>query len=91
MDLARRRFLLLLSGSIAGLAVVQPAVAKAINGLQHQLLPFKSLRLPLPLPVDGLDDTVQTQQYQVVQIEDRLEIPKGYNQELLVSWGDPVG
>ena len=91
MDLARRRFLLLLSGSIAGLAVVQPAVAKAINSLQQQLLPFKSLRLPIPLPVDGLDATAQTQQYKVVQVEDRLEIPKGYNQELLVSWGDPVG
>ena len=92
MNLARREFLLLLGGTAAGLAFNQAGIAKpAVAALANKPLAFKPLRTPLPLPTDGLSAAEQLLQYRVVTINDRLEIPEGYSQELLASWGDPVG
>ena len=91
MDLGRRQFLLLLGGSVAGFALDQPLLAGAKSSFTNSPLPFTPLRTPIPLSTDGLSALAQAEQYKLVYVSDKLEIPKGYSQTLLASWGDPVG
>ncbi len=87
MALQRRQFLLLLGAAAGGLSLP----SQANSARQQALLPFKPVRTPLPLPTDGLSPQQQRQAYRVVRINDALSLPEGYEQQLLASWGDPVG
>ena len=87
MALQRRQFLLLLGAAAGGLSLP----SKANSARQQGRLPFQPVRTPLPLPSDGLSLQQQRQAYRVVRINDTLNLPEGYDQQLLVSWGDPVG
>ena len=87
MALQRRQFLLLLGAAAGGLSLP----SRANSARQQALLPFKPVRTPLPLPTDGLSPQQQRQAYRVVRINDALSLPEGYEQQLLASWGDPVG
>ena len=87
MALQRRQFLLLLGAAAGGLSLP----SKANSARQQGRLPFQPVRTPLPLPSDGLSPQQQRQAYRVVRINDTLNVPEGYDQQLLASWGDPVG
>ena len=87
MALQRRRFLLLLGATAGGLSWPH----KANRARPSHRLPFQPVRTPLPLRSDGLSPQQQRQAYQVVRINDALSLPEGYEQQLLASWGDPVG
>ena len=65
--------------------------SRANSAREQALLPFQPVRTPLPLPTDGLSPQQQRQAYRVVRINDALSLPEGYEQQLLASWGDPVG
>ena len=87
MALQRRQFLLLLGAGVGGVALSSTAGCSQ----QRSQLPFAPVRTPLPLPSDGLTPSQQREAYRVVRINDALNLPEGYDQQLLASWGDPVG
>ena len=88
MALQRRQFLLLLGAGVGSLGLSQAGLSRT---RATPRLPFQPLRTPLPLPSDGLSAAQQRLAYGQVEISDRLELPAGYSQTLLASWGDPVG
>ena len=88
MALQRRQFMLLLGAGIGGMAF---AGTRDKGQTTHGGFPFRPLRTTLPLPSDGLNPTQQRQAYRVVRVRDTLELPPGYQQSLLASWGEPVG
>ena len=87
MALQRRQFLLLLGAGVGGVALSSTAGCSQ----QRSQLPFAPVRTPLPVPSDGLTPSQQREAYRVVRINDALNLPEGYDQQLLASWGDPVG
>jgi secreted PhoX family phosphatase len=94
MGLVRREFLLLLGGGLTGLALggrQGEGLAAQGNRTGPGPLPFQPVAPSLPLVNDGLSAAAQRQRYRVVRISDKLEIPKGYSQQLIASWGEPVG
>jgi secreted PhoX family phosphatase len=87
-SLMHRRTLLLriLGFSGAAFSVSLPK-AKARSAPGHTFAP---LRLPLPLPVDGLKAREQQEVYARVVIHDRLTVPPGFTTDVLAVWGDPL-
>ena len=94
MGLVRREFLLLLGGGLTGLALAGrhgEGLAAQGNQAGPGPLPFQPVATSLPQANDGLSAAAQRQRYRVVRISDKLELPKGYSQQLIASWGEPVG
>ncbi|HYP03285.1 MAG TPA: alkaline phosphatase PhoX [Cyanobium sp.] len=82
-----RRDLLALLGLGAAAAAAPPALAgPSPSGTP----PFRPVRVPLPVPGDGLAAAEQRQVLRQLTLDDRLVVPDGYRSELLVAWGDPV-
>ena len=88
MALQRRQFLLLLGAGVGGVALWGARQPRQASG---SALPFQPVRSTLPLPSDGLNPAEQRQAYRVVRVSDALELPPGYDQSLVASWGEPVG
>ena len=88
MALQRRQFMLLLGAGIGGVAF---AGTREKGQPTRGGVPFRPLRTTMPLPSDGLNPAQQRQAYQVVRVRDTLDLPPGYRQSLLASWGEPVG
>lgn len=80
----KRRQLLQLLGIAAASSAVAPSSAAAGNAA----LPFTPVRVPLPLPNDGLSAADQRRLYQTFSVDDTVLVPEGYRAELLVVWGD---
>jgi len=95
-----RRDLLALLGLGAAAAAASPGLS-ARPGPSAELpipaptpagtLPFRPVRVPLPVPGDGLTAAEQQQVLRQLALNDRLVVPDGYRSELLAAWGDPVG
>ncbi|MEB3176529.1 MAG: alkaline phosphatase PhoX [Synechococcus sp.] len=88
MALQRRQFVLLLGAGLGSLSLSHAGLSRSRPVAR---LPFQPLRTPLPLPSDGLSPAQQRLAYGQVELSDRLELPAGYTQTVLASWGDPVG
>ena len=87
-SLMHRRTLLLQILGFSGAAVAVPlSVASARTGYAA---PFAPLRLPLPLPVDGLEAAEQREAYSRVVVDDRLRLPEGFGANVLAVWGDSL-
>lgn len=52
---------------------------------------WPSISGPMPLPGDGLTGTQQRQTYRRISLLDRLEVPKGYRSDVVLTWGDRLG
>ena len=83
----RRTLLLQILGFTGASLAVPPSLAKARTGTP---LGAPLLRLPLPLPIDGLDAATQRQVYARTVVDDRLTVPTGFGSDVLAVWGDPL-
>lgn len=83
----RRTLLLRILGFSGAAFSVSLPKAKARSAPGHTFAP---LRLPLPLPVDGLKAREQQEVYARVVIHDRLTVPPGFTTDVLAVWGDPL-
>lgn len=83
----RRTLLLQILGFSGASLAVPLSVATARTAPSTPLPP---LRLPLPLPVDGLDAATQRQVYARTVVDDRLTVPAGFGTDVLAVWGDPL-
>jgi hypothetical protein len=70
----------------AGVFSDRQAVAKATP-----VPAWPSITGPIPLPGDGLSAAQQRQTYRRIGLLDRLEVPKGYRADVVLSWGDRLG
>ncbi|HEY9663443.1 MAG TPA: alkaline phosphatase PhoX, partial [Allocoleopsis sp.] len=97
----RRNFLMFL-GAGAGTLALQPLVKNGQNPSGSLLgepalaqtsgtVPFRPIQSPLPLKIEGLDQTKQLTDYSKFTVVDDLVLPEGYTYQVVASWGDPVG
>ena len=88
--LSRRQLLQLLGiGAGSGAAALVSPLLEAHGSTAGKVaLPFKPVRVPVPLANDGLGAAEQRRVYQTFSVEDKLLVPEGYRAELLAVWGD---
>lgn len=93
MTIARRHFLTFLTASIGVSALGLPNKRRlsASIAADPARLGFKPVRLPIPLPVDGIDVKNQAKAYQTYEIIDDLVLPDGFTYDIVAVWGDKVG
>jgi secreted PhoX family phosphatase len=72
----------------AAIGVIGDRHAEARSTLLRE---WPSIQGPIPLPSDGLSAAQQRQAYQRINLLDRLEVPKGFRSDVLLSWGDRLG
>ena len=85
-----RRSLLELLGLAAASAAGQSLISPS-SAASRAKDPWPRVRGPIPLPSDGLSARAQRATYEQVTLLDRLEVPPGYQAEVLLSWGDRLG
>ena len=84
-----RRTLLLQLLGLGGTGVLAPplfsrAEANSLPG------PIPRIRMPLPLPTDGMDGDQQREVLSRITLHDRLTVPDGFQTDILAVWGDPL-
>jgi secreted PhoX family phosphatase len=89
MTLDRRRFLTLVTASSA-FTVLSSGKGKSIAA-NPRSLGFTPVKLPIPLPIDGLDPETQKSAYRTYEVSDDLVLPDGFTYDIVASWGDRVG
>ena len=102
MIVSRRNFLLFLGASAGSIALNPVANPKQKYSLPLELnqtatattngsLPFVPVRVPLPLPTEGIPPQEQMSRYASYEVQDDLVLPEGYQYQVIATWGDTVG
>ncbi|HAC65478.1 MAG TPA: phosphatase [Cyanothece sp. UBA12306] len=97
MNIKRREFLAFLGIGFATTACnsmwktnLSAKTSSVVNGN----LPFSNfipIKYPIPLEINQLNIQQQKKEYQSYKVEDDLVLPKGFEYQVIASWGDKVG
>lgn len=92
----RRNFLLFLGASagtvaLGGIATNGKPFQSSAIAQTATTSTFPSVRLPLPLEVDGLSSAEQIEAYQNYEVVDDILLPEDFTYDLIAAWGDRVG
>ncbi len=101
MTVSRRNFLLFLGASAGSIAFYPISNSKqkylplgldrsAIAATKSNL-PFAPVKVPLPLPIEGIAPQEQITRYASYEVQDDLILPEGYEYQVIAAWGDRVG
>ena len=101
MTVSRRNFLLFLGASAGSIAlnISNPKQKYSLPlGLDRSAvaatksnLPFAPVKVPLPLPIEGIAPQEQITRYASYEVQDDLILPEGYEYQVIAAWGDRVG
>jgi hypothetical protein len=92
----RRNFLLFLGASagtvaLSGIPTQGKPFSSSVTAKTVAQRSFPSVKLPLPLEIDNLSPSDQTQVYSNFEVVDDLIVPDGFTYDLIAAWGDKVG
>ena len=86
-----RRTLLLQLLGLGGSGVLAPhLLSRADPATKGPGASLPQIRMPLPLPMDGMDAAQQRQVLSRITLHDRLTVPDGFQADVLAVWGDPL-
>jgi secreted PhoX family phosphatase len=91
MTINRREFLLFMGATSGMIACNVVGVKPKHSPATYSPLPFKPVKLPLPLTVEGMSPQQQMESFSSYQVQDDLVLPEGYTYQTIATWGDAVG
>ncbi len=89
MKIHRRDFLVFMGVATSSLLIRD--ITSIAQNQPSADLPFKPIKLPIPLAIQNLSESEQKTAYKTFEVMDDLILPEGFTYDIIATWGDPVG